>query len=131
MALNYPQLAAMADRLIRENGKPVTFKQQTQTPADNTRPWRGGGTGNNSLVISCVAAVIPNEQMDDKEAMRRGDATAYVAASTFGNGNPFTPADLVAIDTMVDNESYTWRVSKVDIINPGSIRVLYVATLMH
>jgi hypothetical protein len=131
MALNYPKLAATADRLISQNGKQVTFKQQTQTPADNAKPWRGGGAGNEALTIVAFAVVIPNDEIDDKEAMRRGDATAYIAASTFGNGNPFAAADLVLIDTMIDDEGYTWHVHGVKIINPGSLRVLYTAELEH
>jgi len=131
MAIDYVALAATADSLIRANGKSVTFKRQSQTPLDPTKPWRGAGANNNDLTITCVAVVIPNDELDDKEAMRRGDATAYIAASTFGTGNPFTAADLVLIDTMADNEGYTWHVHGVKIINPGSIRVLYQAELDH
>ena len=131
MALDYAKLAATADKLIAANGKQVTFKQQSQTPADGSKPWRGAGANVESLTIPAFAVVLPNDELDDKEAMRRGDATAYIAASTFGSGDPFTAADLVAIDTMVDNEGYTWRVHGVEIINPGAIRVLYTAALSH
>ena len=131
MALDYVALAALADSLIKANGKAVTFYMQSQTPLDATKPWRGAGANNNALTVPCVAVVIPNDEIDDKEAMRRGDATAYVAASTFGTGVPFTVADLVLIDTMIDNEGYTWHVHRVNIINPGAIRVLYEAILEH
>ncbi len=131
MALDYPKLAAVADRLISQNGKSCTFKRQSNTPADSSKPWRGAGANVSDLTITAFAVVIPNDEIDDKEAMRRGDATAYVAPSTFGNGDPFTAADLVMIDTMVDNEGYTWRVRGVKIINPGALRVLYTAELSH
>ncbi len=131
MALNYSRLAATADRLIKANGKNVTFKRQSQTPADSNKPWRGAGAHQEDLTIACVAVVVPNDEIDDKEAMRRGDSTAYIAASTFGNGDPFSAADLVTIDTMVDDEGYTWHVHGVKIINPGSMRVLYTAELEH
>ncbi len=131
MALDYAKLAATADKLIRENGKTCTFKQQSQTPADSSKPWRGAGANVEVLTIPAFAVVIPNDELDDKEAMRRGDATAYIAASTFGNGDPFSAADLVLIDTMIDNEGYTWHVHGVKIINPGAIRVLYTAELEH
>lgn len=131
MALDYVKLAAVADKLISENGKPVTFKRQSATPADPTKPWRGAGAHVDDLVITAFAVVIPNDEIDDKEAMRRGDATAYIAASTFGAGNPFAPDDLVTIDSMLDNEGYTWHVHGVKIINPGATRVLYTAELEH
>lgn len=131
MAIDYVKMAAIADALISANGKPVTFKRQSQTPADATKPWRGAGAHVEDLTVNAIAVVIPNDEIDDKEAMRRGDATAYIAASTFGTGNPFTAADLVSIDSMVDNEGYTWHVHGVKIINPGAIRVLYTAELEH
>lgn len=131
MAIDYAHMADVADKLIAANGKAVTFTRQNRTPADSAKPWRGAGTGNNDLTIPAFAVVIPNDEEDDKQAMRRGDATAYIAASTFGGGNPFTQDDLVAIDSMVDDEGYTWHVTKVAIINPGSIRVLYTAELEH
>lgn len=131
MALDYVKLAGVADRLISANGKAVTFYQQSQTPNDVTKPWRGAGAGVNAKTINAFAVVIPNDEIDDKEAMRRGVATAYIAASTFGDGNPFTVEDLVLIDTMVDNEGYSWHVHGVKIINPGATRVLYTAELEH
>lgn len=131
MAIDYVAMAAFADQIISENGKEVTFKQQSQAPADGAKPWRGSGAHVEAKTIPAFAVVVPNDEKDDKQAMRRGDATAYIAASTFGNGDPFTAADLVLIDTMIDNEGYTWHVHGVDIINPGSLRVLYTATLEH
>lgn len=131
MALNYVSLAALADRLISQNGKAVTFYHQQKTPTDPTKPWRGAGANNYDLTLPAFAVVVPNEEIDDKESMRRGDATAYIAASTFGAGNPFTAVDLVTIDTMIDNEGYTWHVHGVQILNPGVLRVLYVAVLEH
>jgi len=130
MALNYPKLAATADRLIAQNGKMVTFYRQSQTPADVTKPWRGAGANNDADTLGPVkAVVIPNDELDDKEAMRRGDATGYVAASTFLLGT--TPEDMVQIDRMVDNEGYTWHVHGVKIIAPGPIRILYECVLEH
>lgn len=135
MALDYVKLAAIADALIKANGKLVTLKSQSHIPADNTKPWRGSGgptvTTGDGHSIDAMAVIIPNDELDDKEAMRRGDAVAYIAPSTLVDGSPPTMADLVAFNTLDDNEGYHWHIHGVKIINPGAIRVLYEAILEH
>lgn len=130
MALNYARLQQVAVKLIADNGRLVTFFRQSKTPANPSQPWRGSGANNDVDTIPDVSAVvIPNDEIDDKEAMRRGDATAFVAASTFVLGQ--TPEDMVGIDRMVDGDGYTWHVHGVKLINPGGVRILYECVLEH
>jgi len=135
MAINYPKMAAIADKLIKANGKLVTLKRQSHTPADSSKPWRGSGgptvTTDDGDSMTAMAVIIPNDEMDDKEAMRRGVATAYLAPSTLLDGSPPALEDLVTFNTLDDNEGYHWHIHGVKIINPGAIRVLYEAELEH
>lgn len=124
MALNYPHLALVAQKLIDKNGQPVVFTRLGRDPANVNKPWRGPNTGEN-VVVNCIAVIIPNDEVDDKEAMKRGDATAYVAALDFGVNL------LEGFDEVVDSDNRTWRVLNVDIIKPGPVRVLYTAQLNH
>lgn len=135
MAINYPKLAAVAQTLIDTNGAPVTFIRYSRDPANVLQPWRGPSTSPSTahpeVSITVTAVVIPNEEKDDADAMRRGDATAYIAAQDFVTQSPFAIAMMEGFDAMTDSDGYTWRVRDVSTINPGGLRVLYTATLEH
>jgi hypothetical protein len=128
--MDYNQLAATAARLIAKFGQHVTFERNSRSSGNPSQPWRGPGAIT-PLTLPLIAAVIPNDQLDDPEAMRRGDATAYVAA---GGSNPILFTDgskLSDADNMTDVEGVIWHVHGAEIINPGGIRVFYQCTLAH
>lgn len=126
MAINYARLQKIADKLIADNGQDVTFFHVSHTPANPSQPWRGAGAETTDSQVPARAVIIPNDEIDDKEAMRRGDATAFVASDAFGSIN-----DMVGFDRMIDAEGYTWHVHGVKLINPGGVRVLYECVLEH
>lgn len=136
MAINYAAMAAMAVRLIAANGQPVTFNRIGRTPGNVSQPWRAPSTDPASAnppetISGIMAAVVPDEEDDDAEGMKRGKATAYVAASTLGEGSPFVQMAMVGFDTMVDFYGTTWRVCKVDRVAPGTTQVCYIIYLEH
>lgn len=131
MALNYAKLAATAQRLIDTNGQAVTFYHVSHEPTDPAKPWRGAGSETTDEEISAIGVVVPNDEIDDKEGQRRGDAIAYVASLKFGLDVDPTPEDMVKIDRMVDSDGYTWHVHGVHILNPGGVRILYECILEH
>lgn len=131
MALNYASMQEMASRMIAQNGKLLTIKRHSNTPADPMQPWRGAGANTFSTTITCFGVVIPNDELDDKQDMPRGDATAYISATSFSTGTPPTLQDMVQFTTLIDNEGYSWHIHGTKIINPGPVRVLYELVLEH
>lgn len=131
MAIDYSAMRALAERLIAENGQEVNFYQTSGTPGDAAKPWRGTLTADTAITV--MAAVVPVSEDDDPEAMRRGAATAYVAADVFGSGtgSSFAEAALEGFNRMVDAFGVTWNVSNVTIIAPGPVRVAYAIGLEH
>lgn len=131
--IDYDDLADVAECLIEANGQTVSITRLSRQPADANKPWRGpvtsGPTGPET--ITTIGVILPNEEKDDKEAMKRGDATAFIAALTFEDGSPLVQKDLEEFDTLTDLDGRIWRVLNVDIINPGGIRVYYEVQLNH
>lgn len=128
---NYASMQAAATRLIEKYGKTLTIKQHQNTPTNPSQPWRGSGANTYAQTITCFGVIIPNDQIDDKEDMPRGDATCYVSATSFSSGTPPTLQDMVQFTTLVDNEGYNWHIHGTKIINPGTVRVLYELILEH
>jgi hypothetical protein len=131
MALNYASLQAAASRMIEQNGKLLTLKQHQATPTNPMKPWRGSGASSFAQTITCYGVIIPNDELDDKQSMRRGDATCYISATSFSTGTPPTLQDMVQFSFLIDDEGYSWHIHGVKITNPGPVRVLYELQLEH
>jgi hypothetical protein len=81
--VNYVRLAELALRLIRDNGRNVTFIRNSRTAADSNKPWRGVDTAHKSSV-TVRAVVVPYTQFEiDGTLIRNGDKRAYVAYDAF------------------------------------------------
>ena len=125
MAIDYNHMRDVAQRLIDANGQPLKFFSVSSTLNDPTKPWKGASTTVSDKTVTVIGVVIPNEEIDDAQSMRRGKATAYIAAEDFD------PSDMVLFDRMTDNDGYTWDIHSVNIVNPGGIRVIYEIGLEH
>lgn len=98
MAVNYTGLAATAERLIRENGRLVTFRKFSRTPEDSNKPWRAVDADSNSEV-QVRAVVIPYTQFEiNNEQIRNGDKRAYISASAWAAAA--AAADIAATGTL-------------------------------
>lgn len=119
--VDYTRMAATASRLINANGKPLTVRKKNRTPGDANKPWRGPIVAD--TVASAYGVVVPvNEDDDPQELVRRGTAKAYIAA------NDVTEYSLEGFDSLSDGTN-TWKVIGVDVVNPGTKRIMYVLSL--
>lgn len=118
MAINYTALAATAERLIRENGRDVTFKRRNKTPADATKPWKGAGapSGDTDHTVKGVLVPYTEDEMKD-EQLRRGSMKAYVASNEITQQDDF--------EFLSDAVTGEWRVVTVQPIQPGPVCVLF------
>lgn len=121
MPFDYTTLSNTAQRLLRDFGRLVTLSKKNRSPADSNKPWRGPSAPDTTTIA--YAVVTPNNLMDEAgDIVRRGDATAYIAAKEVPNYN------LEQFDTLIDG-SKVWKIVGVDVLNPGSTRLLYVLSL--
>lgn len=117
---DYTELVADADEIIAEFGRQVTFIKTTSVPRDSSRPWRGPSVSNDTVLNDRWAAVVPYTSDDDKDAVRAGVKMVIVSASQF----PDDDGEL--FDKMTDSDGSTWDLHNAQVINPGSVRVLYI-----
>jgi hypothetical protein len=121
MAFDYAGLALMAQQLIADAGREVTFALKSRTPADTNKPWRGGDPVAATEFSGIPAAIVPIEFVDQEKQVlkRQAAATLYVSALEFPDS-----LDVKQLDT-VDDGLWTWRVISARPIMPGAVPVIY------
>lgn len=125
MAVNYTNLRAVAERLIGENGRSLTLVRRDQgNPTDPAKPWRDS-TGASDVTLVVTGVFIDFEQEDtDGTLVRRGDKRVLAAASEVETVAGASFDELEDYDYILDGTD-RWDIVKVDVIEPGSLRVLY------
>ncbi len=126
MALNYTNFRALADRLIRENGRALTIVRRDQANfTDPAKPWRGS-TEAAEVSTAVTGVFIEYEKEDiDGELVRRGDKRVLIAAKDVEDES--TAAENVKVedyDHVLDG-LVRWKILSAELIEPGSQRILY------
>lgn len=122
MAINYPRIALVAQRLIDQNGRSLTITLRGRTPSDPTKPWNGPADASSKTIV-VTGVVVPDSQTDPKgDLVRQGKRVAYIAALD-------TDPALVEEYDMLHDGADTWKIVSVDILAPGPIRLLYTLHL--
>lgn len=116
---DYAEMVAVADELIEEFGRQVSFIRTSATLADPTKPWRGENVAGDTRLDNKWAAVVPYESADDKDSVRFGVKMCIVSASQFPSSDGET------FDQMIDSDGSLWHLKDADILNPGTSKVLY------
>lgn len=58
--VDYTRLAATSERLIRKNGREITFRKPSLTPVDATKPWNGPNPASFTQITLPAVFVPPN-----------------------------------------------------------------------
>lgn len=120
--VSYSSLAAVAQRLIDENGRDITITLKDRAAANPSEPWRANGSSD-TVVGPVRAVVVPYSTQDvDGTLVQREDKRALVAALDVD------PSVLENFDLVTDG-SDVWRVVASRIVNPGDTRVIYALQL--
>lgn len=135
MSFDYTPIAADAKELVEDFGRAVTFVMKGRTPTDATKPWRGPSqiaanpvspAPNEPVSIAgVIAAIVPSDNQDEPNSIVRRipRAIAFVAATSFPAGT-----EVENLDSIVDTDT-TWRIVKIETIDPGDLKVLHVMYL--
>lgn len=127
MAIDYTELAALAQELILESGRTVKVQKLSSAAADATKPWLGAGAQTVTTERSLPAVFVPasggglGRELVDEELLKRVQQVALIAP---------TDIDLESFNCIEDNGS-KWRVEFVQVLRPANVTLLYVFGVMR
>ena len=116
-------LIATAKRLIKENGRSVSFIKHDKTLAISTQPWEGPtaarGTGSIKLVLD-VVFVDPDPRnlgrmSVTEDLIQRSEQIMIVVPST---------NDLATFEEILDTDGTYWKIVGTQLLKPGNTAAL-------
>lgn len=136
--VDFVALAAVARRLIEENGRDITLVRLNRDPSDSAKPWRGPDRPIDSLagglsIASVRAAFVPPRgtglglDLMEADGQRSLDQICLLATdSVVAAGG--TAADVEEVDRVIDGGT-TWYVEAVEHLAPASTSVIFALGL--
>lgn len=114
---DFNKSARTAKRIIDKNGRAVTFIKKSTLPADETKPW--GEKRNLQETITTKCSFINYEVNEiDGEKIKVGDKKVLANAIDTKGQN------LEDFEEIQDGGT-TWRVKKVNTVQPADVVVMY------
>lgn len=111
--VDYVSMAAMAKRLIDENGREVTIIQQGHDPQDSTQPWRGLSTYSRYRVTG--NAVFTKLEGDGSK--RKVQMMLFAANDDLGQ--------MLEEFDQVEDGDLVWKIDGAEVVGPADSRVIY------
>lgn len=117
------KLIATAQRLIKDNGRPVTFIRHDETLADTAKPWEGptdaraapSETKNlDAVFVQPASAVRLGMTTEQSDLIMQSEQIMIVAPGT---------VDLLRFQEVLDGGVY-WKITMVEILRPGPTTIL-------
>lgn len=121
-------LRLTAERLISENGRILTLQREDQVnPAVLAEPWREGDPAGVNIVSLDVIGVFTEFEKEDFDGslVVRGDKRVLVSAKATEDEQ--AGAENIKIedfDTLLDRTEI-WKIITAEVIEPGSLRIMY------
>ncbi len=128
MAINYVRMQALAKRLIEGNGRSVTLVSDSTTPADVNAPQLGPDFSLGKVEEPVIAAFVPKAgsefgisiaQLLNNELIQGFEQVALVAATSLSGANA-----IGVFDRLRDGATM-WKIKNIEILQPGSLAILY------
>jgi hypothetical protein len=123
--VDYTALAAVALKLIKQNGHQIIVNKYGVTPADNTKPWRGPVDNHSPLLDTRTLWAV-------EAGLLPRDVGKTIGKSDIPNdlSNVFLVApelDTPRLDDYdeVVNGTLVYAISKITLIKPGNTVMLY------
>lgn len=122
MAGPHDEFADLAEELIAENGRPMTVRKLSRTPADPAKPWRGPAAtapAGYEFEVEAIGVVVDwTEEEYEQDQTRRDSKRLLIAAK------PHVTADLKSADSLLD-EGLVYSLSKANLLKPGTTAIMY------
>jgi hypothetical protein len=122
MATDYVEFVQLAQELIAENGRVVTFQKFAATAVDGNKPWKGAGTPTIAQTKTIPAMFVPasgsgfGRDIVTEELLNRVEQVALIA-----------PTDVSLEDFhVILDDGVRWNIDWAQVLKPGATIVLYV-----
>jgi hypothetical protein len=120
---DYSDFVDLADELITDFGRTVTFLRLNPGPADPTKPWNGGTPRTSPLQTTSQRAVFVEPETMERfsRQSKNGDFSAmdqHMVCLVPG------PDSFDGYNEILDTDGSRWRIKMVDTLKPGPTIVL-------
>jgi hypothetical protein len=123
--VDYTRLAEMAERLVRNNGRSISFVKLNTTPANPSRPWKGPASGGETT-LALNGVFVPPNTVRQFGLTALGEGTEFKDLVTFSEQIIITAQgdnDLREFTSVVDNGD-RWGIIGLQVLKPGSTTLL-------
>lgn len=121
---DYVKLAATAERLIRNNGRSITFVKLDETAADPSEPWNGPASNETTLALNGV--FVPPNTVRQFGLSALGEGTEFRDLVTFSEQVIITAQgenDLREYTKVIDR-SDRWGIIGLQVLRPGDTTLI-------
>lgn len=125
--VDYAALSQIANTLVAENGRAVTFIKMDRTPADPAKPWRGAAapTATPAATLAATAVFVEPSSAsrlgissEESDLVKRSTQIMMVALGSESS------EDLRDYDQVLDDGTH-WKITTVEQLKPGDTSLLF------
>jgi len=121
---DYTKLAATAARLIKNNGRSITFVKLDEAAADPSEPWNGPASNETTLALNGV--FVPPNTVRQFGLSALGEGTEFKDLVTFSEQIIITAQgenDLREYTKVIDR-SDRWGIIGLQVLRPGDTTLI-------
>lgn len=124
---NHNDLAALSKRLIQKDGRLVTLQVVEAITVDDTKPWKGSDVENVVKEYKAWAVFVPpfgrelGEFVNDSNLLKRTRRNVLI--------EPIENDIEEKIVRIKDTDGTIWNIETCQALKPGSVTVLYSASV--
>lgn len=124
--VDYVKLAATAERLVRQSGRPITFVKPSPTLLDATKPWKGADPAEDEVTVELNGVFVTPNQVRIFGLSALGDGVGFQDMVAFSEQLIITfPGEnnLREYQTIRDG-AVNWNVTAYQFLKPGDVSLL-------
>lgn len=123
--VDYVRLASVANRLVQENGRPISFIRLNEVPADSSNPWDGPGPGGETS-LSVYGVFVPPNTVRQFGLSALGEGTEFEDLVTFSEQIIITSQGEIDLRqyTKVEDGGIRWGIVGLQVLRPGLVTML-------
>lgn len=124
--VDYVKLAATAERLIRHNGRPITFVRKPGVQLDPTKPWKGADPTENEILLPLNGVFVTPNQVRIFGLSALGEGAEFIDMVSFSQQIIITfpgENDLRGYQTVRDG-TINWNVTAYQFLRPANLNLL-------
>lgn len=124
--VDYVKLAGVAERLVRQNGREITFVRRPIAPVDPLRPWRGPDNTLDDETFVTRGVFVPPNTVRQFGLSALGEGTEFIDLIAFSEQIAIVfpgTEDLRQYKTIRDN-GINWNMVGLQLLQPAEVKLL-------